>query len=263
MNGARGGPTFWAVSDRDRSWQRMGAASGLFAVLLFLAAFLIFLNTDPSGGNTPRLPNIANAEAAPAFVADHLNGIKAQVMLNGIGLALFVWFLGTLCGVLRAAEGGPARGSAIASGGALVGVTLTLVGLVLTGASTLTTSLPQAEVVPALYTAAALSFAFGGAAFTVFFLGVAQVSLRTGGLPKWLGWLAVLAAIASVFGFVTPYAQSGIFNPATGALGFYAHYIAFVVWLLLASTVLALEQHHRSSAPASPSPAREAEGSAS
>ncbi len=74
------------MNERSRSWEQMGAASGLFAVLLFVAAFLIFLNTDPSGGNTPRLPNIDNAEAAPAFFASHLNGIRAQVMLNGIGL---------------------------------------------------------------------------------------------------------------------------------------------------------------------------------
>lgn len=250
--------------DGDRTWQQLGAASGLFAVLLFVAAFLIFLNTDPSGGNTPRLPNIANAQAAPAFVADHLNGIKAQVMLNGIGLALFVWFLGTLWGVLRTAEGGPARGSAIASGGALIGVALTLMGLVLTGASTLTTSLPQAETVSTLYAAAALSFAFGGGAFAVFFLGVAEVSLRAGGLPRWLGWLAVLAAVASVFGFVTPYAQSGIFNPATGGLGFYAHYIAFVLWLFLASAVLTLNQRRaRASVPSPPPPSGAAQGAES
>ena len=238
-----GGPNSLAgVSEKTRQWQLMGAASGLFAVLLFVVAFIIFLNTDPSGGNTPRLPNIANAQAAPAFYATHLNGIKAQVMLNGLGLILFLWFLGTLWGVLRAAEGGPARGAAIASGGALVGVALTMIGLVLTATSTLATTLPQGETVSTLYTAAALAFAFGGAALTVFFLGVAEISLRAGGLPKWLGWLAILAAIASVFGVVTPYAQSGIFNPATGGLGFYAHYVAFVVWLFLASLSLALAQ---------------------
>ena len=241
------------MSERDRSWGQMGAASGLFAVLLFVVAFIIFLNTDPSGGNTPRLPNIANAQAAPAFYATHLNGIKAQVMLNGLGLILFLWFLGTLWGVLRAAESGPARGSAIASGGALVGVALTLVGLVLTATSTLATTLPQGETVSTLYTAAALSFAFGGGAFAVFFFGVAEVSLRAEALPKWLGWLAILAGIACVFGFVTPYAQSGIFNPATGGLGFYAHYVAFGVWLFLASATLALAQRRarRTSAPRS------------
>ncbi len=118
-------------------------------------------------------------------------------------------------------------------------------GLVLTGTSTLATTLPQAETVPTLYVAAALSLAFGGAAFSVFFLGVAEVSLRAGGLPKWLGWLAVLAAVVSVFGFVTPYARTGVFNPATGGLGFYAHYIAFVVWVFLAGLTLALAQHRR------------------
>ena len=40
----------------DRNWEQMGAASGLFAVLLFVVAFIIFLNTDPSGGNTPAAP---------------------------------------------------------------------------------------------------------------------------------------------------------------------------------------------------------------
>ena len=121
------------MNERNRTWEQMGAASGLFAVLLFVVAFIIFLNTDPSGGNTPRLPNIANAQAAPAFFADHLNGIRAQVMLNSIGIVFFLWFLGTLWSTLREAEGGRPGGSAIASGGALVGVALTLVGLMLTG----------------------------------------------------------------------------------------------------------------------------------
>ena len=163
-------------------------------MLLFLVAFLIFLSTDPGGGNTPQLPDIANAKAAPAFFADHLSAIRAQVMLNSIGIVFFLWFLGTLWSALRKAEGDPARGSTIASAGALAGVALTLVGLMLTGTSTLTTSLSQAQTVPALYTAAALSFAFGGAAFTIFFLGVAEVSLRAGGVAKWLGFLALLAA---------------------------------------------------------------------
>ena len=241
------------MNERNRTWEQMGAASGLFAVLLFVAAFIIFLNTDPSGGNTPRLPNIANAQASPAFFADHLNGIRAQVMLNSIGIVFFLWFLGTLWSTLREAEGGPARGSAIASGGALVGVTVTLVGLILTATATLTTSLPQAETVPTLYTAAALSFALGGAAFTIFFLGVAEVILRWDALGRWLGYLAVLAAVASVFGFVTPYARDGIFNPATGGLGFYAHYAAFVIWLLLASASMTLVQR-RSSRAAAPAP---------
>jgi hypothetical protein len=241
----------------------MGAASGLFAVLLFVVAFIIFLSTDPGGGNTPQLPDVANAQAAPAFFADHLESIRAQVMLNSIGIVFFLWFLGTFWGVLRRAEGEPARASTISFAGAIVGVAMTLVGLMLTGTSTLTTSMPQAETVAALYTAAALSFAFGGAAFTIFFLGAAEVILRTGAMAKWLGLLALLAAALSAFGFITPYYTDGIFNPATGALGFYAHYFAFVVWLLLASGALtvAQRQRRRAAAPVPPlAPATGTEG---
>ena len=230
------------TTNEHRAWEQTSAASGFFAVLFFAAAFIVLLNTDPSGGNTPALPNIAHAEAAPAFIADHLNGIRAQVMLSSIGIVVFLWFLGTLSGVLRAAEGGRARGAAVASAGAQAGVALTLVGLMLMGTTTLTTSLPQAETVSTLYAAAALSLALGGGAFAVLYLAVAEVSLREGGLPKWLGFLSVLAAPVSVFGFVTPYAQSGIFNAATGGLGFYAHWATFVIWLLLASIALAVAQ---------------------
>jgi hypothetical protein len=222
----------------------MGAASGLFAALLFVVAFVIFLSTHPGGGNTPALPDIANAQAVPAFFADHLQPIRAQVMLNSLGIILFLWFLGTLWSVLRRAEGGPARGSAIASAGGLIGVAMTLVGLMLTATATLTTSLPMAEAVPTLYAAAAVSFAFAGAAFAVLYLGVAEVSLRVGGVPRWLGMLSILAAVVSIFGVITPYFTSGVFNPATGAVGFYAHYIVFVLWVLMTGAVLTFSQYH-------------------
>jgi hypothetical protein len=246
--------------DRSRAWERMGAASGLFAVLLFVVAFLIFLSTDPIGGKTPQLPDIANAQAVPAFVADHVNAIRAQVMLNSIGITFFLWFLGTLWALLRRAEDTPARGSVIAFGGALIGVALTLVALVLIGTSTLTTSVTEGEAVPTLYTAASLSFAFGAAAFTIFFLGVAEVILRMHAMAKWLGYLALLAAALSAFGFITPYYTEGVFNPATGALGFYGHYVAFVVWLFLASGEMSLAQRGRRQAEAQGSPRAAAAG---
>ena len=110
--------------EKRDSWEQMGAASGLFVTLLFAAAFIIFLMTDPGGGNTPALPDLTNTGAAPAFIADNLQAVRAQVMLNSIGLAFFLWFLGTLWSVLRRAEGAPGRGSIIALTGALAGTML-------------------------------------------------------------------------------------------------------------------------------------------
>jgi hypothetical protein len=233
------------VMDRGQDWEWMGAASGLVAAVFFVVAFAIFLSTDPGGGSTPQLPAIDNAEAVPAFVGDHLTSVRAQVMLNGLGVVTFLWFLGTLWAGLRRSESEPARGSMIVVSGALVGAAVTLVGLVLVGTATLATSTSTASAVPTLYVAASLSFAFGGAAFAVFFLGVAEVILRTHAMGKWLGYLAVVAAVLSILGLVTHYYTDGIMNPATGALGFYGHYMAFVVWLLLASVEIALAQHRR------------------
>ena len=238
------------TTEREKDWELMGAASGLVAGLLFVVAFVIFLTTDPGGGNTPQLPDIARAQAAPAFIADNLNAIRAQVMLNGLAIIAFLWFLGTLWATLRRAEGDPGRGSMITVAGALVGSTLTLVGLMLLGTATLTTGAPQAATVPTLYVGASVSLAFGGAAFAIFFLGVAEVSLRAGALATWLGMLAILAALVSILGLVTPYYTDGVLNPATGALGFYAHYLAFVVWLLLGSAGMALTQRRRHRAQA-------------
>ena len=53
------------VNDRSRSWEQMGAASGLFAALLFAVAFIIFLSTDPGGGNTRSSPTSPTRRPLP------------------------------------------------------------------------------------------------------------------------------------------------------------------------------------------------------
>ena len=64
----------------ERNWEQMGAASALFATLLFVVAFIIFLSTDPSGGNHAALPNVVNAEAAPGFFGYYLSAVSAGAL---------------------------------------------------------------------------------------------------------------------------------------------------------------------------------------
>ncbi|MFG2487986.1 hypothetical protein ACGFSI_35230 [Streptomyces virginiae] len=228
------------MGDR-RGWEQMGAASGLLATLMFVLAFIVFMSTDPTGG-TP-YPSIENAQTVNDFFSQNVNPVRLQVLFTTLGIALFLWFLGPLWRVLREAEGGSARGTTVALVGAGVAASLMLVGLALTYAVLLTTSPAQAAAVPAFFTGSAVLFALGGGVLSLFFFAVGKVILHTGVMGRWLGWLALVAAVLSVLAFISPFWVGGILNPATGALGLWAWWTAFVVWVLLASSVLTLREY--------------------
>lgn len=211
-------------------WERLGAASGIVAAILFGVSFIIFLGNDPSD-----LPDVLHAADYAEFVREHQDALKVQVLLNSLGIVLFLWFLGSLWSRLRAAEGGPARVSAIASAGGIAGAVAVLMGFVFEACAAIA---PTTIDVTTLYVMATMSIGPGAAAFTVFFLAIARVIFATGALPVAIGALAVVAAIASALGFVTIFADEGVFNAATGAFGFWVRFGAFVVWLALASITL-------------------------
>jgi hypothetical protein len=113
---------------------------------------------------------------------------------------------------------------------------MVLAGLVFL-ASTLVS--PEAGVnVTTLYVLAAMSFGLGAAAFTVFYLAAGKVILKSGALPSVVGGLAFVAALASALGFVSIFADEGVFNAATGAFGYWVRVGAFVIWLGVASLAL-------------------------
>ena len=237
----------------EQNWEQTGAAIGLLAAVLFVAAFIVFMSTSPTGG-TP-YPSIENAQTANDFFSQNVNPMRLQALFNTLGIVLFLWFLGSLWRVLRRAEGEPARGSAVALVGASAGSALMLVGLSLTFANVLTTSPAQADTVPAFFAASAVLFALGGGALSLFFFAIGKVILQTGVMGRWLGWLALIAAVLSVLAIISPFWVTGILNPATGALGLWAWWAAFVVWVFLASLVLTFEERRRAKATAKAAPA--------
>ncbi|TFE53181.1 hypothetical protein E3E14_10025 [Streptomyces sp. ICN441] len=226
--------------------------SGVLAAIMFMAAFAMFMSTSP-GGITP-YPSVETAQTANDFLSRHVNAIRLQGLFTTLGIALFLWFLGSLWRVLREAEGDSAPGSTVALVAASTGSALMLVSLALTYAVLLTTSPAQADAAPALFTCAAVLFALGGGVLSLFFFAVGKVILRTGVMGRWLGWLALVAAALSVLAFISPFWVSGALNPATGALGLWAWWAAFVIWVLLASLVLVFEQRHRVEGPARTGP---------
>ncbi len=226
----------------------MGAAAGLLAALLLLAGLVISLVTGPAGDPSP--PNVNDAQFYPAFLQANLSSARIVILFQSLGIALFLWFLAALWRDLREAEGLESRGATAALLGGVGGSVLTLSGIALLATAGLSTSPAQADVVPALYVAAALLTALGMGVFSIFFFAVAKVIHETGALNRWLGWLAFAVGLLAVCGFMTPFFAANVLNAATGLLGHWLGSGGFVLWLALASAALTLAQRRDNRSPA-------------
>lgn len=242
---------------RDAEWEEWGAASGLLATLAFVLAFVMFMMTDPTG--SPAAPAVQNAQDAPAYLAANLSAFRLELLFTALGLAAFLWFLGSQWATLKAAEGDPGRGSTLAVVGAIVGAGLMLVGIGLGFTTALSASPAQAETVPAFYVAGALMFALGGGTLGIFFFGVAKVILHTSAMARWLGVLAFIVALLCMLAFLSPFFDSGLLDPATGIVGRWVWYAGFVVWVFLASLTMTIQERRLAKAAKGAAPAAQAE----
>jgi len=214
-----------------RTRERLAAATGIVTAALFGVSFVIGLSPEP-----PDL-NAGSGEVAK-YVAANQDGIQVQVLLNSVAMLFFLWFLGSVRAGARSAEGGAGRVSAVASGGGLVGAGFVLLANVFAATAAYRPE-TSPEIVRTLVDLEALSIGLGAAAFAVFFMAIAVATIMDGGLPKALGWFALVAAVLAVAGVVTIFTTTGVFA-ADGAFGYWARYAAFVLWVLTASIVMTL-----------------------
>ncbi len=194
-------------------WERQASLTGAMFAVLMLASFVVI-------GETPGADDPA-AEVA-AFYADKESQALTSAIVSALGAVFLLFFVGSLGGVLRSAEGAnPALSTVAQAGGvvAAVGV-LIFAGLLFTLGDAADTLEPEAtQALNALN--ADFFFPLAGGMAT-FLLASGLVAVRRGGLPVWLGWAALVIAVA-------------IFSP----LGFVA-FLASIAWVLVASIVLAL-----------------------
>jgi hypothetical protein len=180
----------------ERILPRLGAASGaLFVVLLF----------GPS--------SIGSASTI-------------VIVLELLGLLLFIPFLGYLCSILREAEGPRGWLAITVFGAGLVDVTIKLGSLAPGKAADDfgdTTAIHQA-----LEEMNNVAFITTMLPLSVLMAAVAVITLTSGGLPRALGWLAAVTAPALL---VNGMFLDADFGPA---------FLLFLLWTLLASVVLTI-----------------------
>ena len=167
------------------------------APLTGLLFFILAIITFAVSGEPPDATDDSAQEIVDFYVDEDSSQMVSAVIATIAG-SLFVFFAGSLRRVLRDAEGPGGMLSAVAFAGAVIFA----LGLALD--STITFALadtaddidPAAvQALSALWNNDFLPFAMG---IQIFLLATGIVVVRSGGLPKWLGWVAILLAVIAV-----------------------------------------------------------------
>ena len=169
--------------------EQIGAAGGIVFVVLQMAAQALI----QVGGAEP--PFDATAETIVAFfMARNSQLFALGEYLSALSLIAFLWFLGSLWSALRRAEGELAWLSFVAAASGLM-----IVATVSAGSGWQLAVFRQAEgldpqIARLLFDQGNFAFANAWVMLASLSLATGVVSIRTGALPRWLGWAGMLIA---------------------------------------------------------------------
>ena len=187
----------------EQLWQRLGAACGIVYVVLLI-----------SGGS------IGDPDIRIVFFVEML------------AFLFFLFFLGNLWSALRRAEGGSRWLSATAFGAGLMSVTIKVASAapVLAARYRAGDGLDP-QLARTLQDINDASFYLSFFPLAVLLAAFAMVAIRSGALPKWLGWIAAAVGLAFIVG-----GMSGSADLQSEWAGL--PMILFTFWVIAASVVL-------------------------
>ncbi len=199
---------------------RWGLLAGVvFVVLILVAGFI--------AGSPPKVSD-PDGKIIKYF-SDHQDSLKIASYLNGLSSVVFLWFLGSLFGRLRRAEGGAGR----LAGVALTGGVATVAIFSASGGITAYNALRPSQASAGFYRLSADMGAFAFFTIAVFVVGVSLVLWTRGLLPKALGYAGEAIGILFLIGAAAVSTE----NDAIFTIGFIA-FIAFAIWLAIVSVML-------------------------
>jgi hypothetical protein len=209
-------------------WERWAAATGYLVFALGMAAAAFERGAPPA--NAP-------VEQSLAFFRAYRSELLAQSLLFVLSAGVYIWFFGSLRSFLLRAEGETGRLASVAFGAGVIWAGLQMV---LQSAQVALAMGASGDLAPALAGLIGdLTYALSVIAYVplaVMLAAVAVVSLRTGALPAFLGWLSALTAAANVAMTLGIVVDSGPLVPG-GALT-YVLYALMAIWLLALTTVM-------------------------
>jgi Domain of unknown function (DUF4386) len=230
---------------KDRTFERLGALSGLAFVLLAVLSGFIY----------PQQPRVDSSPATTlAWVTDHRVALQTGMICDFFAAGLLVWFAGYLHRVLRRAEDGEGTLAPIVLGAGLgVAVTTALAALptsVLAFMVAQPAGLHDPSLVRMLGDLNTVFFSATSVMTAVFLVGLGVAMLGRELAATWLGWLSLIVAVfngVAVWIGVTFSSYHGKGWMVTG----WGAYIGFlVVMLLVAASLLRQRDTAPSGVPA-------------
>jgi hypothetical protein len=180
----------------NRLVPRTAALSGLFSVVLLFAG-----NSVSGGGGTPDL-HWSRAKIASWVAAQHatVSGYAGS-MMELLGILLTIVFAATVASVLRRGEGEHAILSTTVFGAGLVSAALKIASVpAMFAALWRAKDGLDPQLAAVLIDMNNVSFVLTWAADALMLGAASVVIVRSGVLPRWLGWFAGVAAAVSIAG---------------------------------------------------------------
>jgi len=209
-----------------RTWERLGAVSGILFFAVVIASFF-----------TPETPDADDPTAEIASsIADDRTAHLLGVYLSGIATLFFLVFVGALWSRLRRAEADRGPSVLVALGGVGSALMILVANGVFLALIEAADEGREPAAVRALFELDEIIFIGIGWTSAAFYVGAGLSSLATGSLPRWLGWIA--AALAGLF----VVASLGVFSrdDEGGVLGaiFFIGILVNFLWILATSIVM-------------------------
>lgn len=218
----------------DDRWAVHGAAAGAIAIVGYVVGSIV-IGTPPDFG--------APGSQVAAYLDENRTRIQVGSAIHAAWAPLFVWFLATVASLTQAGRPAARRAGGVAYGCGLAFIALFLadVASLAVGALRPGGMAASPELATALHDFSWL--AMGMAAFLVsgVLTAFAVLALRDNAIwPRWLGWLAVVAAALYALRVGTLFTTHGAFA-ADGVLGLWVPVISAAGWIVLGSVVLTVK----------------------
>jgi hypothetical protein len=210
----------------DRRWLRYAAAAGIASVVLTVVS--AFLPGAPPAPDDP-LPDIK------AYYADHRTALLLAAYLGGLGVALSLWFIAALRGVLRRAEGGEGTLALAMFAGGLVVNALALLGAIVTATLAFNANRDDGTLRLAV-DLGNMVFALLYFPWALFTAAASAVMLRTAVFPRPLGWAGLVVSVVMLVSAAGLGQTSGALA-AGGVVSFLA-FLLGMAWIVVTAVLL-------------------------